>query len=138
MFRPYEPKTKNRFVFYINGIESYIIKATNLPTQENSELKVRYLNTGFKVKGLTDWQDIEVTLYDPIDPNGASQVRNWVIQHHLALFGLDGYAFGFNPVPLVNDLGITVPPQLTGVVDFLGNAAAGAAPGGVIDSPLGS
>lgn len=132
MFRPFEPKAKNRFVFYINGIPSYIIKATNLPSQENGEMKIRYLNTSFKVKSLTDWGDLDVTLYDPIEDSGAAAVRNWVMQHHLAIFGLDGYAFGFNPLPTGNSGGV-----LGQVGEVLGGILGGQVPGGVIGSPLG-
>ena len=32
MFTPFEPKTKNRYIMYIEGIPSYLIKTANRPT----------------------------------------------------------------------------------------------------------
>ena len=31
MFTPFEPKTKNRFIMYIEGIPAYLIRAMNRP-----------------------------------------------------------------------------------------------------------
>ena len=32
MFTPFEPKTKNRFIMYIEGVPAYLIKTANRPT----------------------------------------------------------------------------------------------------------
>ena len=31
MFTPFEPKTKNRFIMYVEGIPAYLIKAASRP-----------------------------------------------------------------------------------------------------------
>ena len=31
MFTPFEPKTKNRFIMYIEGVPAYLIKTANRP-----------------------------------------------------------------------------------------------------------
>lgn len=129
IFSPYEPKATNRFIFYIDellGIPSYLIKATTLPAIDNGEIKINYINHNFKVKSLSTWQDIDLTLYDPVDPSAAKKVRNWVIQHHMSTLGIDGYAFGFNPFP-----------NQDGLLGVLGDLLGGIAPANIIDSPLG-
>ncbi len=37
MFTPFEPKTKNRFIMYIEGIPAFTIKAMNRPTIQSDE-----------------------------------------------------------------------------------------------------
>ena len=93
MFTPFEPKATNRFVFYIDGIESYLIKATNLPNLDNGEIVIDYINVDFKVKGKSRWQDITVTLYDPVDPTAAQMVHDWIDLTHKSDNGVDGFAF---------------------------------------------
>ena len=44
------------------------------------------------MKGKGEWQDLEITLYDPIVPSGAQAVMEWVRTSHESLTGRDGYA----------------------------------------------
>jgi hypothetical protein len=92
-FTPFEPKATNRFIFYIDGIASYLIKATDLPNIDNGEIVIDYINVDFKVKGKSRWQDINITLYDPVDPTGAEMVHNWINLIHNSDDGKDGFAF---------------------------------------------
>jgi hypothetical protein len=93
MFTPFEPKTNNRFILYIDGIESYLINTTSLPSIENGEIKIEYINVDFKVKSKSTWSNIDITMYDPIDPTGAAMVHDWLDIHHKSDNGVDGYAF---------------------------------------------
>lgn len=93
MFTPFEPKAKFRFVFYIDGIESYLIKQTDLPNLENENIVIDYINVNFKVKGRSNWNDINMTLYDPVDPTGAAMVHDWIDKTHKSDNGVDGFAF---------------------------------------------
>ena len=45
-----------------------------------------------KIKGKSEWADIEITLYDPIVPSGAQAVMEWVRLHHESVTGRNGYA----------------------------------------------
>jgi hypothetical protein len=45
-----------------------------------------------KLKGKSTWDDVNITLYDPIVPSGAQQVMEWIRQSHESLTGRDGYA----------------------------------------------
>lgn len=93
MFTPFEPKATNRFIFYIDGIASYLIKATNTPSYDTGEIVIDYINVDFKVKSKTRWQDINMTLYDPVDPTGAAMVHTWLDKMHKSDNGVDGFAF---------------------------------------------
>ena len=38
------------------------------------------------------WQEMTLTLYDPIVPSGAQAVIEWIRLHHESVTGRDGYA----------------------------------------------
>ena len=88
----FEPKMKNRYIMEIDGIASYLIKAANRPSITFEPVGLDNINVKRKLKGKGEWQDIEVTLYDPIVPSGAQQVMEWVITSHESITGRDGYA----------------------------------------------
>ena len=88
----FEPKMKNRFIMNIDGIDSYLIKTANRPTIQFEPITLDHINVKRKLKGKGEWQDVEITLYDPIVPSGAQQVMEWVRTSHESLTGRDGYA----------------------------------------------
>ena len=88
----FEPKMKNRYVMEIDGIPSYMIKAANRPTIQFDVVTLDHINVKRQLKGKGEWQDIQITLYDPIVPSGAQQVMEWVRSSHESLTGRDGYA----------------------------------------------
>ena len=44
MFTPFEPKTKNRFIMYIEGIPAYLIKTANRPQRQFEEIVLDHIN----------------------------------------------------------------------------------------------
>jgi hypothetical protein len=88
----FEPKVKNRFVFEIDGIPSYLCKAGKRPSIKFETITLDHINLKRKLKGKGEWEDISVTLYDPIVPSGAQAVMEWVRLSHESLTGRDGYA----------------------------------------------
>jgi hypothetical protein len=76
----------------INGIESYIIKTANRPTFTSEVVELDHINVKRKLKGKGDWQDVALTLFDPIVPSGAQAVMEWIRTSHESLTGRDGYA----------------------------------------------
>ena len=92
MFTPFEPKTQNRFVFNIDGIPAYTIKAANRPTITFEEVALSHLNVKRYVKGRGEWQTLDITLYDPIVPSAAQSVMEWVRLSHESVTGRDGYS----------------------------------------------
>ena len=88
----FEPKMKNRYIMEIDGISSYLIKTANRPSISFEVVTLDHINVKRKLKGKGEWQDIEITLFDPIVPSGAQQVMEWVRLSHESLTGRDGYA----------------------------------------------
>jgi len=105
----WEPKYTNRFIMYMNGtdIPSYLVKASARPSMTNGEIVLDHINVDRKVKGKTRWNDIAITLYDPIVPSGAQAVMNWVREHHESLTGRDGYSSDYKKQITFNSLSPT-------------------------------
>ena len=92
MFTPFEPKTQNRFIMYIEGIPAFTIKAMARPTIQFDEVVLEHINVKRYVKGKGAWQPLEITLYDPIVPSASQAVMEWVRQHHESVTGRQGYS----------------------------------------------
>ena len=88
----FEPKMKNRYVMEIDNIPSYLVKAANRPTIQFETVTLDHINVKRKLKGKGEWQDITITLYDPIVPSGAQAVMEWIRLGHESITGRDGYA----------------------------------------------
>jgi hypothetical protein len=88
----FEPKMKNRFIVEIDGIPSYLVRVANRPTIQFETVVLDHINVKRKLKGKGDWQDVAITLFDPIVPSGAQAVMEWIRTSHESLTGRDGYA----------------------------------------------
>ena len=88
----FEPKMKNRYVMEIDGIPSYLVKAAARPSIQFETIVLDHINIKRKLQGKGDWQDITITLYDPIVPSGAQSVMEWVRLGHESITGRRGYA----------------------------------------------
>ena len=73
-FTPFEPKQKNRFILYMNGLPSFQIKAMGAVTLTQGAVSLNMINIQRFVKGKTTWGTIQMTLFDPISPSGAQAV----------------------------------------------------------------
>ena len=92
MFTNFEPKMKNRYIMQIGGIDAFLIKTAARPSITFETVKLDHINTYRKIQGKGEWQDITITLYDPIVPSGAQQVMEWVRLSHESITGRRGYA----------------------------------------------
>ena len=104
-FTAYEPKLKNRFIFYIDGIPAYLVKTAEKPKYVAEEVVLDHINVKRKVKGKSDWSPISCTLYDPVTPSGAQAVMEWVRLHHESVTGRDGYSDFYKKEIKFNTLG---------------------------------
>ena len=91
-FTAFEPKVQNRFLMYIDGVPSYLIKKASTPSFNAGEIVLDHINVYRKVKGKLRWNDVTLTLFDPITPSGAQAVMEWVRLHHESVTGRDGYS----------------------------------------------
>jgi len=91
-YTAFEPKQKNRFILYIDGIPSFIVKGMGAVTLEQTAVVLNHINVQRYVKGKTKWSTIQFTLFDPITPSGAQAVMEWVRLGHESVTGRDGYS----------------------------------------------
>ena len=88
----FEPKRQNRWVFAIEGLDSFLVKSTSRPSINIGATTINYINAQRHIAGKATWQDLSLELYDPIAPSGAQQVMEWIRTHHEMVSGRAGYA----------------------------------------------
>ena len=105
MFTPFEPKTKNRFIMYIEGVPAYLIKTANRPQIQFEEIVLDHINVKRYIKGNGAGQPVDITLYDPVVPSAAQSVMEWVRLSHESVTGRDGYSDFYKKDVTFNMLG---------------------------------
>ena len=91
-FTAFEPKQQNRFIMYMDGFPSYIVKGVSAINVTQETVELNHINLKRYVKGKTTWGTIDFTLHDPITPSGAQAVMEWVRLHHESVTGRNGYS----------------------------------------------
>ena len=104
-FTAFEPKMTNRFILYMDGIPSYLVKKVARPSITQEKKPIDHINVQRYVKGKTIWGEMQMTLYDPIVPSGAQAVMEWVRLHHESVTGRDGYLEFYKKDLTLNILG---------------------------------
>ena len=105
MFKAFEPKVQNRFVMLIDNIPSFMIKNVKAPTFTDNVIKLDHINTYRKIRGKREWEDITMTLYDPITPSGAQAVMEWARNSYESVTGRAGYSDFYKKDLTLNILG---------------------------------
>ena len=88
----FEPKRQNRWVFALEGIDSFLIKTAARPNMSIATQTLKFINSTRYIAGRAEFQTMSVTLYDPIAPSGAQEVMEWVRTHFESVSGRAGYA----------------------------------------------
>ena len=104
-YTAFEPKQPNRFIAYIDGIPAYTVKGMGAVSLTQGTVKLNHINVSRYVKGKTEWNTIQFTLFDPITPSGAQSVMEWVRLHHESVTGRDGYSDFYKKDITFNALG---------------------------------
>jgi len=91
MFNSFTPKVSNRFVMSVGDIPSFICKKVTRPGVTFGEVVIDHINTKRKLQGKADWNDVTMTLWDPIVPSGAQHVMEWVRKGYESATGAAGY-----------------------------------------------
>jgi len=94
----YEPLRKNRFVLRFPadlGIQEWTLVSAKRPSINQSATEIQFLNTSTWVLGRYTWDDISVTLRDPIGPSTSQAVMEWVRLGTESASGRQGYAAGY-------------------------------------------
>ena len=104
-YTAFEPKQANRFILYMDGMPSYILKGVSAVTLNQGVVTLNHMNVERKVKGKSVWQNVTLTLFDPITPSGAQATMEWVRLHHESVTGRDGYSDFYKKDLTINVLG---------------------------------
>ena len=105
MFTAFEPKVTNRFIMYIDGIPSYMVKSVTSPSFTDGVIKLDHINTYRKIRGKREWQNMTLSLYDPITPSGAQAVMEWARLGYESVTGRAGYSDFYKKDVTLNMLG---------------------------------
>ena len=105
MFTAFEPKVSNRFIMYIDGIPSYMVKSVASPSFTEGVIKLDHINTYRKLRGKREWQNMTLSLYDPITPSGAQAVMDWARLGYESVTGRAGYSDFYKKDVTLNILG---------------------------------
>jgi len=90
-YTAFEPKTKNRYILYIDGIPAFMINKVDPPKFTTPDKQVYHINTYFNFAGKVKWEPVNIVLYDPITPSGAQAVMDWMRLKYEAVTGRAGY-----------------------------------------------
>jgi len=104
-FTAFEPKVKNRFIMYVDGIPSYTIKKIGAVGVTMDEIILNHINVYRKIKGKAIWGDMNMTLYDPVTPSGEQAVMEWIRLSHESVTGRDGYSDFYKKDLTLSELG---------------------------------
>lgn len=88
----YEPKRKGRWLLAIEGIDAFICKTAQRPQIQTERLEIPFMNSRRYIAGKTTFQEMSITLMDPIAPSGAQQVMEWIRLCFESVSGRAGYA----------------------------------------------
>ena len=102
---PFEPKQVNRFIMYIDGIPSFMIKMTDRPKMSSGVVTLDHINLQRKVKGKSTWEALNISLYDSVAPSAAQAAMEWIRLSHEAVTGRDGYSDFYKKDITINALG---------------------------------
>ena len=105
LYTAFEPKLKNRFIMFIDGIPAFLIRQANKPNITFTDVILDHINVKRKIKGKANWEDVQITLYDPITQSGAQAVMEWVRLSHESVTGRDGYSDFYKKDIRFNTLG---------------------------------
>ena len=91
-YTAFEPKQTNRFILYMDGVPSYLVKGVGAVSLTQTAVALNHINVQRYVKGKTIWNTIQFTMYESITPSGAQAVMEWVRLGHESVTGRDGYS----------------------------------------------
>jgi len=88
----FEPKRQFRWVFAIEGVDAFLMKTAARPNMNIAMKEIPFINAKRYVAGRLTFQNMSITLHDPIAPSGAQQVMEWIRTHYESVSGRAGYA----------------------------------------------
>jgi len=90
---------------YIDTIPAFMIKNVTAPSFTDEEVKLDHINSYRKIRGKRNWENMDMTLYDPITPSGAQAVMDWARLSYESVTGRAGYSDFYKKDLTLNVLG---------------------------------
>ena len=90
---------------YFEDIPSFMVKAASAPSFSDEQIKLDHINSYRKIRGKREWNDLSLTLYDPITPSGAQAVMEWARLGYESVTGRAGYSDFYKKDVTLNQLG---------------------------------
>lgn len=87
----FEPILQHRFIMSIDGIPSYLIKKISGIGFDDGEVIIDHINSYVKFRQKRRWNDITLSLYNPVSPSGAQTVMEWARLSYETVTGRAGY-----------------------------------------------
>ena len=69
-----EPKRKFRWLLYWTGVPQFVIKSVKKPSYSVATTPHQFLNYEFNYPGRVTWEDIQITLVDPVQPDSTKSL----------------------------------------------------------------
>ncbi len=69
-----EPKRKFRWLLYWTGVPQFVIKSVKKPSYTVATTPHQFLNYEFNYPGRVTWEDIQITLVDPVQPDSTKSL----------------------------------------------------------------
>lgn len=94
----FEPLRKNRWLLRFPadlGIQEWWCVSAKRPSIKQEGKEISFLNTSTYVVGRYTWDEIQVSLRDPIGPSASQAIMEWVRLHSESVTGRQGYAAGY-------------------------------------------
>lgn len=94
----YEPLRKNRFLIRFPsdlGIQSWWVASASRPSITQNGVEIPFLNTSTWVVGRYTWDEINLTLRDPIGPSASQATMEWIRLASESVTGRQGYAVSY-------------------------------------------
>ena len=71
-----EPKRSYRWLLSMQGVDAWVVKTAKKPGFSISESQHDFLNYRFFFPGRVTWDDVQITLVDPINPDASQSMYN--------------------------------------------------------------
>lgn len=88
----FEPKRQFEWILELNGIDAFTTKTFARPSRNSEHITIDYINQKRFLAGKSEWQPLDLVLYDPIEPSAAQKVMDWMRIVHDESVGRMGYS----------------------------------------------
>jgi hypothetical protein len=82
-----------------------MVKGVSAISFTDNVIKLDHINSYRKIRGKREWNNVTMTLYDPITPSGAQSVMDWARLSYESVTGRAGYSDFYKKDLVLNELG---------------------------------